>query len=166
MKYAVIYTSETGNTEELAKNVFVSLPGNDKKIINAAEMTELPEAECYFIGFPIKNRTCGIEILDILEQLDNVKIALFATCGMPASEKYKQYVENAVTLWINDGCSCLGFFLCQGKVSEKFREKLETETNYSQEELDRIIEIASAHPDDNDIDRLYEFVDAVTENLQ
>lgn len=89
MKYAVIYTSETGNTEELAKNIFVSLPGNDKKIINAAEMTELPEAECYFIGFPIKNRTCGIEILDILEQLDNVKIALFATCGMPASEKYK-----------------------------------------------------------------------------
>lgn len=41
MKYAVIYTSETGNTEELAKNIFVSLPGNDKKIINAAEMTEL-----------------------------------------------------------------------------------------------------------------------------
>lgn len=51
-------------------------------------------------------------------------------------------------------------------MSGKFREKLETETNYSQEELDRIVEIASTHPDDNDIDRLYEFVDAVTENMQ
>ncbi|MGN0621337.1 MAG: flavodoxin family protein [Porcipelethomonas sp.] len=166
MKYAVIYTSETGNTEELAKNIFVSLPGNDKKIINAEEMTELPEAECYFIGFPVKNRTCSIEILDILEQLDNVKIALFASCGLPANDRYKQYIENAVSPWINDGCSCLGFFLCQGNASEKFREKLEAETNYSQEELDRIMGISSAHPDDNDIDRLYEFVDAVTENLQ
>ncbi|MGN1481264.1 flavodoxin family protein [Porcipelethomonas sp.] len=81
-------------------------------------------------------------------------------------DAYKQYVENAVTLWINDGCICLGFCLCQGKVSEKFREKLETETNYSQEELDRIIEIASSHSDDNDIDSLYEFVDNISENLQ
>ena len=42
MKYAVIYQSETGNTEELAKNIFVSLPGNDKTITDAEKMTELP----------------------------------------------------------------------------------------------------------------------------
>ena len=48
MKYAVIYLSETGNTEDLAKNVFVSLRGDDKKIVNAEKMTELPKAEQYF----------------------------------------------------------------------------------------------------------------------
>ena len=90
MKYAVIYTSDTGNTEELAKNIFVSP-------------------------------------------------------------------------WINDDCSYLGFFMCQGKASEKFREKLEVETGYSTEELDRIIKTSEAHPDDNDIDRLCEFVDSVAE---
>ena len=161
MKYAVIYISETGNTEELAKNIFVSLPGNDKKIIDAQKMTELPEAECYFIGFPVKNRSCGIEILNILEQLENVKIALFASCGLPATDKYKQYIENAVSPWINDGCSCLGFFLCQGKASEKFRKKLEIETGYSSDELNKVMEMGSGHPDDNDIDKLYEFVDCV-----
>ncbi len=162
MKYAVIYISETGNTEELAKNIFVSLPGNDKKIINAEKMAELPEAEQYFIGFPVKNRTCGIEILDILEQLGNVKIALFASCGLPANEKYKQYIENAVLPWINDDCDYLGLFLCQGKISEKFREKLGLETGYSPEELDKITEMASSHPDDSDIDRLCEFADSVS----
>lgn len=162
MKYAVIYMSETGNTEELAKNIFVSLPGNDKAIINVKKMTELPQADHYFIGFPVKNRTCGIKILNVLEQLDNVKISLFATCGLPANEKYKQYIENAVSPWINDDCDHLGFFLCQGKASEKFRDKLETETGYSSDELDRIMELASAHPDDKDIDRLFEFVDHVT----
>ena len=162
MKYAVIYLSETGNTEELAKNVFVSLPGDDKKIVNAEKMTALPRAEQYFIGFPVKNRNCGIEILDILEQLEGAKIALFASCGLPATEKYKQYVENAVRPWINDDCEYLGFFLCQGKASEKFREKLEAETGYSSEELDRIMELASAHPDDSDIDALCDFVESVS----
>lgn len=163
MKYAVIYTSETGNTEELAKNVFVSLPGDDKKIADAGKMAELPKADCYFIGFPVKNRTCGIEILDVLEQLENVKIALFASCGLPAADKYKQYIENSVRPWINDNCDYLGFFICQGKASEKFREKLEAETGYSSEELDKIMELAASHPDDGDIDRLCEFVESVAE---
>ena len=126
-------------------------------------MTKLPKAEQYFIGFPVKNRTCGIEILNILEQLENVKIVLFASCGLPANEKYKQYIENAVRSWINDDCSYLGFFLCQGKATEKFREKLEIETGYSSDQLDRIMELAESHPDDNDIDRLCEFVDSVAE---
>ena len=161
MKYAVIYISETGNTEELAKNIFASLPGNDKKITDAKKMTELPEAEFYFLGFPVKNRSCGIEILNILEQLDNVKIALFASCGLPAADKYKHYIENTVSPWINDGCRCLGFYMCQGQASEKFREKLEIETGYSSDELDKIMETSSGHPDDNDIDELYDFVDRV-----
>ena len=161
MKYAVIYISETGNTEEIAKNIFVSLPGDDKKMVNAEKMTELPVAEQYFIGFPVKNCTCGIEILNILEQLENVKIALFASCGLPANDKYKQYVENSVLPWINDDCSYLGIFLCQGKSTEKFREKLEIKTGYSSDEIDRIMEMASNHPDDNDIKHLCEFAQAV-----
>ena len=44
MKYAVIYVSDTGNTKELAENIFVSLPGNDKVIADARKMPELPEA--------------------------------------------------------------------------------------------------------------------------
>ena len=79
------------------------------------------------------------------------------------NEKYKQYVENAVSPWINDDCSYLGFFLCQGKASDEFREKLEIETGYSADQLDRIMESASNHPDDEDIDRLCEFVDSVAE---
>lgn len=161
MKYAVIYSSETGNTKELANTIYVSLPGNDKTIIEAEKVTALPKADFYFVGFPVKNRSCGIEILDILEQVESGKIALFATCGLPAKDKYKQYIENAVRPWINDECGYLGLFLCQGKASEKFRGQLEKETGCGQEELDKIMEAASSHPDENDIDRLYEFVDSV-----
>ena len=42
MKYAVIYVSDTGNTKELAENIFVSLPGNDKVISDARKITEIP----------------------------------------------------------------------------------------------------------------------------
>lgn len=161
MKYAVIYLSETGNTEELAKNIYVSLPGNDKTIIDAGKMDELPEAEFYFVGFPVKNRVCGIEIMNILEQLGNVKVALFASCGLPANDKYKQYIENAVSPWINDETDYKGLYLCQGKASGKFRAILEVQTGYPTEDIDRIMETAAEHPDDDDIGKLYDFVDAM-----
>ncbi|MGN1105299.1 MAG: flavodoxin family protein [Huintestinicola sp.] len=163
MKYAVIYLSKTGNTQELAKNIYVSLPGNDKTIIDAEKMSELPEAEFYFVGFPIKNRVCGIEIMNILEQLGNVKVALFASCGLPANDKYKQYIENAVSPWINDETDYKGLYLCQGKASGKFRKILEVQTGYPTEDIDRIMETAAEHPDDNDISKLYEFVDSMIE---
>ena len=51
MKYAVVYISETGNTKELAENIFASLPENDKVIENAKTMNELPKADFYFVGF-------------------------------------------------------------------------------------------------------------------
>ncbi|MGN1338867.1 MAG: flavodoxin family protein [Oscillospiraceae bacterium] len=162
MKYAVIYTSETGNTKELAENIFVSLPGNDKVITEAESMAQLPGAELYFVGFPVKNRSCGIETMDLLEQIEGAKIALFATCGLPVNEKYKRYVENAVLPWVNDNCTMLGFFLCQGRASGKFREKLAAGMDIPPEELDRIMEMSAAHPDDKDIDDLYGFVDKVT----
>ena len=42
-----------------------------------------------------------------------------------------------------------------------FREKLEIKTGYSSDEIDRIMEMASNHPDDNDIKHLCEFAQAV-----
>lgn len=163
MKYAVIYLSETGNTEELAKHIYVCLPGNDKTITDAEKTDELPEAEFYFVGFPVKNRLCSIKIMSILEQLGNVKVALFASCGLPANNKYMKYIENAVSPWINDETDYKGLFLCQGKGSEKFREILEVQTGYQPEEINRIMEMAAEHPDDDDIDKLYEFVDSMLE---
>lgn len=161
MNYAVIYISGTGNTKELAENIFASLPENDKVIVDARKMTELPKADLYFIGFPVKNRTCGIEVMDILEQIENEKVALFASCGLPVNDKYKQYIENVISPWINDSSKYCGLFLCQGKISEEYRGKLESETNYSFDEIDKIVEMSSSHPDEKDIDRLYEFVDTV-----
>ena len=159
MKYAVVYLSDTGNTKNLAKEIYVSLSGDEKVIVDAKNMTELPEADFYFLGFPIKKRTCGIEIMDILEQLGDVKIALFASCGLPVKEKYKQFIENAVMPWINDESDYRGLYLCQGTISDKFRKKLGE--NYSDEEVAKICDMASEHPTDSDIDRLYEFVESV-----
>ena len=161
MKYAVVYISETSNTKELAENIFASLPENDKVIENAKTMNELPKADFYFVGFPVKNRTFGIEVMDILEQIEDEKVALFASCGLPVNDKYKQYIENAVSPWINDSSKYCGLFLCQGRISEEYRGKLENETNYSSDEIDKIVEMSSSHPDEKDIDRLYEFVDTV-----
>ena len=49
MKYLVIYSSRTGNTEKIAMEIFEALPGNSKDIQRVEEQSG--EADTYFVGF-------------------------------------------------------------------------------------------------------------------
>lgn len=51
LDYLVVYDSETGNTKKIATEIFASLPGMSKDLINLHERTDFPEAKIYFVGF-------------------------------------------------------------------------------------------------------------------
>ena len=51
LDYLVVYESETGNTKKIATEIFASLPGMSKDLINLHERTDFPEAKIYFVGF-------------------------------------------------------------------------------------------------------------------
>ena len=52
LDYLVVYDSETGNTKKIATEIFASLPGMSKDLINLHERTDFPEAKIYFVGSP------------------------------------------------------------------------------------------------------------------
>ncbi len=45
LDYLVVYDSETGNTKKIATEIFASLPGMSKDLINLHERTDFPEAK-------------------------------------------------------------------------------------------------------------------------
>mgnify|MGYP000236593572 FL=1 len=57
LDYLVVYDSETGNTKKIATEIFASLPGMSKDLINLHERTDFPEAKIYFVGFCVHRGT-------------------------------------------------------------------------------------------------------------
>ena len=77
MQYEVLFVSQTGNTEKLAKAIYEAIPDKDKEIQRLNQDTPLDLAETYFIGFWTNHGTCSFEVLDYLSDLHQKNIALF-----------------------------------------------------------------------------------------
>ena len=113
MEYLVIYSSQTGNTQKLALEIFEALPGKSKDIQKIEEQSG--EADTYFVGFWIHRGICGRDILDFLEGLHGKNVALFGTCGMGEGRKYCRQVSKRMEALIPEDNRYLGAFLCTGK---------------------------------------------------
>lgn len=161
MKYAVMYYSKTGNTRELAEQIYVSLPESDKQIDEIGKTSDIPTADVYWIGFPVRNMSCPPEIMDTLESIVNAKIALFTTSGMIPSEKYKELIGKRTVSWIDDSCEYLGMFMCQGKTDPAAKERIAAEYASESDAVLQILDNGDSHPDDCDLDNLSEFCERI-----
>ena len=121
MKYLVIYSSRTGNTEKIAMEIFEALPGNSKDIQRVEEQSG--EADTYFVGFWNDKGICGGEIMEFLEGLHGKQVAIFGTCGMGEDPEYCRQVSKRVEALIPEDNRYLGSFLCSGKMVPQVLER-------------------------------------------
>jgi len=170
LKYLVLYHSETGNTQQLAREVFSTLQGNSKDLMNLADNKKKPDAKIYFVGFEVYKGTCSMEVIQCLSELHGKQIVLFGTCGIKPASDYHRLIESKVSVWIEDDNQYRGLFLCQGKMPIKVRNKYE-----SLLEKDRCGEIkqmvqnfdeAMLHPDSEDFRKIRKFVEHIIVNNQ
>jgi flavodoxin len=151
MEYAVIYYSESGNTEMLAKEIYTALGPGDKVLINMRDGKEIPRAEVYFVGFPIHQKNCSIKIVDALEQIETGKLVLFATCGLTPTDGYRKKLEDAVSLWLPEGADYMGMFLCQGRTTEEQKDVFYRTNSEYQEKLENMFWEGDSHPNTEDM---------------
>ena len=100
LDYLVVYDSETGNTKKIATEIFASLPGMSKDLINLHERTDFPEAKIYFVGFCVHRGTCRLEIGNFLSGLSDKSVALFGTCGAGNSPEYYKEIGSGLKMTI------------------------------------------------------------------
>ncbi|MDD3204747.1 MAG: flavodoxin family protein [Lachnospiraceae bacterium] len=162
MKYQVVYISNTGNTEKIAKKVFEVLPGQDKDIVRFEPGVRIADADIYFIGFWIKRGTCSMDLLDFISELHDKKIVLFGTCGMGTHKEYYKELEDEITAWIADDSECLGTFICQGKMPMEVRNKYENMLGSGNddkvEKMLQYFDSALTHPDKQDLENVAAFI--------
>lgn len=150
MKYAVIYQSMTGNTQKLAEHLYQALPGTDKNIFALDELAGLPEAEVYLVGFGVKNTSCSLDIINLLEKVERGNLLLFATCGCPPTEQYRQEILRKLEVWLPENVDFLGLILCQGCVSDLQQELWIEKMPQLEDQLEEMFIQGDSHPDDAD----------------
>jgi flavodoxin len=158
MEYAVIYYSESGNTEMLAEQIYEIIGSSDKILIDLNKTQQIPSADMYFVGFPIHQKNCSIKVVDALEQIGGGKLVLFATCGLTPTGAYRQKLEEALSLWISDETDYLGMFLCQGKTKEGQKEKFYRMNPEYQQKMEDMFQEGDSHPNRNDIEDAVQYM--------
>lgn len=160
MKYAVVYESNSMNTEQVAYAIYDALDVSpaQKIIVNLGEEDELPDAEMYYIGFPVSNFNCGFRIMECFDKIQGKSVAVFATCGLMPTDKYKAKIESAIEVWIDEDTDYKGFYMCQGRTEAAQQQKMMMENPEAADAFERMFAEGEQHPDDDDLKAAADFV--------
>ena len=87
MKYAICYSSRTGNTGKLAEAIRQTLPTLDCVYCGAPHVAA-NSADVIFAGFWTDKGICDSQMGEFLQTLENKKVFLFGTAGFGGSAAY------------------------------------------------------------------------------
>lgn len=157
-RYAIIFSSRTGNTRKLADTIREALPDARCAYFGEAKSAD-PDAEMIYVGFWTDKGTADQACLELLGRLRNKKIFLFGTAGFGGSEAYYQKILANVRTAIDASNTVVGEYMCQGRMPQAVRDRYVKmkEMPDAKPNLDALIENfdqALSHPDQEDLERL------------
>ena len=169
MKYAIVYTSRTGNTKMLADCIRETLPKENCIYFGGPSQAAL-EADLIYVGFWTRMGKCDPNTQKFLKLLKKQKVFLFGTSGFGKNEAYRNKVIRRSVKKVPTRAKVIGTFVCQGKLTEHVKEKYEHRLHnpFRKKKALRSIEnfeIASTHPDANDLKNLTNVVERNYINL-
>ncbi len=164
MKYAITFSSMSGNTAALAGYLQKLLPEEDCVYFGevSREAAEL-DAELFFVGFWTDKGSCDDKTRVFLKKLDNKMIVLFGTAGFGSGEEYFRQIMDAAAMDASVSNTVIPGFMCQGAVGPQSKAHLQNllagqPDNEGIRQALAACEAANGHPDDADFKRLTEWV--------
>lgn len=163
MKYQISYLSPSGNCGKLA-DAFADIL-EDVYLADLQYDSDV-QGDIILVGFEINEsrfKTIPYEVMEILDQLEEKTVLLFATCPFEADQSTVDQLEQAVLPFLPDNCDYRGFFVCAGQASQQLVSHLqELSAKYPQDQRTRALlqscMAAAGHPDEDDIMKACLFV--------
>ena len=154
MRYAVVYSSRTGNTEQLAQAVREALPGQECLYFGPPDEAAL-EAQTVYAGFWTDKGSCDEEMARFLKRLTDQRVFLFGTAGFGGAPAYFEQILGRVRENLAPTVSLLGEYMCQGKMPMSVRERyMQMEDSPRRSAMLANFDAALSHPDGDDLARL------------
>ena len=135
MKYAIVYSSQTGNTEMLAQALKEKLSEEDCVYYGEPDKAAL-KAERIYVGFWTDKGTCDKKTKDFLKGIKNKEVFLFGTAGFGQSQAYFDNILKGIKQSLDQSCTVAGGWMCQGKMPMSVRDRY-------QEMLDKHMPVAN-----------------------
>lgn len=156
MKYAIVYSSRTGNTELLAQRLRDSLPKEDCLYVGPPNKEALA-AEKLYVGFWTDKGTCDESIAAFLRSITHQQVFLFGTAGFGGAPAYFEKILTAVKENLSETATVTGSYMCQGKMPVSVRKRYESmEESASRQAMLDNFDRALSHPDEQDLSALVE----------
>lgn len=157
MKYAIVFSSQSGNTRMIAEAVRKALPPEDCLWAGAPDARAL-EADLLLIGFWTDKGSCDDGTAAFLKTLAGQRAALFGTAGFGGAQSYFGGILDRVRTGLPESAAYLGGWMCQGKMPQTVRDRYAAMPEGPQraamlENFDR----ARSHPDGEDCRRAAEW---------
>ena len=156
MRYSIVYSSNTGNTRQLAESIEQQLPTGDLLYCGAPDTAAL-QADVLFVGFWTDKGSCDAKVAELLKQAEGKTVYLFGTAGFGQSQQYFDQILARVRENLPAGAVYGGGYMCQGRMPQAVRSRYEAmqakepeNTRYKM--LIENFDEALAHPDTNDLE--------------
>ena len=161
MTYAIVYSSKTGNTEQLAKAIRDALGAQDCLYFGPPSAEALA-ADRIFAGFWTNIGTCDEAMGDFLAKLGGKSVFVFGTAGFGGAQSYFDKIMNSVTARLGEGAEVCGTFMCQGRMPAAVRARYEAMPESPRRDMMiKNFDAALPHPDADDLARLQAAVRAL-----
>lgn len=165
-KWAVIYTSVTGNTEKIAQAIAEEADADLFRVQDAP--ADLSNYEIVALGYWLRLGRPDPLMLKFMAQVHDANVLFFQTHGTSPTS------EHAITSFARAGqalgpnCEIVGTFGCRGKINPKMlakRQKADPNDPHSGKKGEERWRLASTHPDEQDIADAKDFVERMKHKL-
>lgn len=156
MRYSIVYSSNTGNTRQMAEEIEKQLPAGELVYCGAPDAAAL-QAEVLFVGFWTDKGSCDEKMAELLKQADGKTVYLFGTAGFGQSQQYFDQILARVRENLPAGAVYGGGFMCQGRMPQAVRSRYEAmqakePENARYKMLIENFDAALAHPNADDLE--------------
>ncbi len=160
MKRALIYSSMTGNTKQVAEKIIEVMP-KDMEMFSVEEAGDLDQYNSLILGFWVDKGTADKKMLEIIDKVEDKEISIFATLGAyPDSDHAKEVVNKVTTMLESNNNKANKVFVCQGKISDKLKKRMlnlpKDHPRYPDEDKLKRWADADKHPNEEDFKRVQE----------
>ncbi len=126
MKILIAYSTNTGNTEKIAKAISEICPFDYdlRKIMDNSDVN-MSEYELFIVGYWVQNSKANNDTVDFIKQIKNKNVVLFGTTGTDPNHPYIKSVITKTENEFDKSNNILGHFICQGEIAKSVIDNFE-----------------------------------------
>ena len=160
MKIAIVFSSATGNTAQVAQAIQEACAGHEI-VAYGQPPQNVDKAELVFAGSWTDKGSCTAEMKEFLQGLHGKRIALFGTAGFGGAPAYFDQILGRVREHLSPAVQVIGTFMCQGQMPQAVKDRYEAmEPSLRREAMLENFQKALGHPDARDTAALQAAVEA------